>query len=159
MSNQTLCICRRDNQLTDLPAEEITKMIIEGIFLPENTQYNILIKPWKIKFWCGNCSSSHKRNAFGKQFKFIHGQKTRQASCGHWSCWMTRAMNKWQGFLHALLAGLVSLEICQPRYFCHTTETQGGQKGKLTQQWFIYPMYHKESCNWCHLYFMSKCRV
>lgn len=45
ISNRTLCISRKDKQLIDLPAEEITKMILEGIFLPENIQYIILIKP------------------------------------------------------------------------------------------------------------------
>lgn len=89
ITNNTLCVSCWDKQLTDLPAEEVTKMILEGIFFPENIHYNILVKPWKIKFWCGNCMSSHKRNAFGKRFKLIHGQKTKQTLCGHWSCWMT----------------------------------------------------------------------
>lgn len=86
--------------------EKITKIILKGILLPENIQYSILVKPWKIKFWCGNSSSSYKRNAFGKQFKFIHGQKTRQTSCGHWSCWMTWS-ETWTSdkhfYIHSLL--------------------------------------------------------
>lgn len=76
ITNKTLCVSCWDKQLTDLSAEKITKMILEGTFFPENIQCHILAKPWKIKFWCGNCISSHTRNAFGKQFKLIHGQKT-----------------------------------------------------------------------------------
>lgn len=146
ITNKTLCVSCWDKQLTDLSAEKITKMILEGTFFPENIQCNILAKPWKIKFWCGNCISSHTRNAFGKQFKLIHGQKTNKHF--FWSCWMTWS-EPWTRercfYMHSLL-GWLSLKSVRPRYFCPTSETQGGQMGELRQQWFIYPVCHKESC-------------
>lgn len=137
ITNKTLCVSCWDKQLTDLSAEKITKMILEGTFFPENIQCNILAKPWKIKFWCGNCISSHTRNAFGKQFKLIHGQKTNKHFFLKLLDDLIRALNKRKMFLHALFVGLVILEICQAKVFLSHLRNTGRTDG-WTQTAVVY---------------------